>query len=155
MQVGSRGLQGNCNTHGTLSQRSCSRASPSQAPQRSSPRQAQTLQASPTTLGWRSTRRPLSRAPTSTTPRRAAAAAGLPLASFGAVEGVRVGPGCGVRGGGLDWEWQCCACCCGPIKLSGCVCSIHAEAISRKLWKRPGLILHILQLASWRRHSHW
>jgi hypothetical protein len=47
-----------------------------------------------------------------------------PHASFGAVEaveGVRVGLGCGVRGGGLDWEWQCCACCCGPIKLSGCV----------------------------------
>jgi hypothetical protein len=58
--------------------------------------------------------------------RRAAAAAGLPWAGFGAVEGVQsAGAGgtgmCGVRGGGLDWEWQCCACCCGPIKLSGCV----------------------------------
>jgi hypothetical protein len=31
------------------------------------------------------------------------ASAGLPLASFGAVEGVRVGPGCGVRGGGGAW----------------------------------------------------
>jgi hypothetical protein len=39
---------------GTLSQRSCSHASPSQAPQRSSPRQAQTLPASPTTPGLRS-----------------------------------------------------------------------------------------------------
>jgi hypothetical protein len=63
---------------GTLSQRSCSHASPSQALQRSSPRQAQTLQASPTKPGWRSTRRLLSRAPTPTTPRRAAAATGLP-----------------------------------------------------------------------------
>jgi hypothetical protein len=33
-----------------------------------------------------------------------AVAAGLPCASFGAVEGVRVGLGCRVRGGGLDWE---------------------------------------------------
>jgi hypothetical protein len=35
-------------------------------------------------------------------------------AGFGAVEGVRVGLGCGVRGEALEWEWQCFACCCGP-----------------------------------------
>jgi hypothetical protein len=54
--------------------------------------------------------------------RRAAAAAGLPWAGFGALEGVQVGLGCGVRGGGLDWECGSDVRVVGPIKLSGCVC---------------------------------
>jgi hypothetical protein len=77
---------------GTLSQRSCSRASPSQASQRSSPRQAQTLQASPTTP-----------------------AGGDPHAGRSPEHQLQR------HLGAPRWEWQCCACCCGPIKLSGCV----------------------------------
>jgi hypothetical protein len=53
--------------------------------------------------------------------RRAAVGCGLAL-GLSRVEGVRVGLGCGVRGGGLDWEWQCCACWCGPIKFKAAVC---------------------------------
>jgi hypothetical protein len=55
-----------------------------------------------------------------------------------------VGPGCGVRGGGLDWEWQCCACCCGPIKLSGCnwtCCAVQiATRVPLSLYLGPRLV---------------
>jgi hypothetical protein len=43
--------------------------------------------------------------------------------------------GVGCVGGGLDWEWQCCACC-GPIKLSGCVMKVTYSVTLRHLPER-------------------
>jgi hypothetical protein len=86
-------------------------------------------------LGWGDfLRRPLSRAPTSTTPRRAAAAAGLRRRlALGLPRECGWDWDVGCVGGGLDWEWQCCACCCGPIKLSGCVGGFSAQTTAMVL----------------------